>query len=421
MIDRISNLPHSIILHIFSLLPTVDVIRTSLISKRWRHLWNSVPALEFCDVGLEEQKFYNFVNKCLENRMIGKRRLNDLGINRFKIEMRCYGGRSVDVDRWLSFAVQQLLEELDLRIQPKTFCMPSFYYCIPSLTVLKLDGIELADEVFHNLIMGCPSLEKLFLHYCFGFCDLKVSSLNLKSFELIGVADSILVEAVNLQSFLLDTRGGDCDLNLVSCGNLRNLTLNCVDFFHIPNVEDVISELLILESLTVVDCNIRFIQYQYLKVLVLKTTIIEDDADEWNHKMEITVDTPNLVSLHYEDVNFTRKVLLNSPNLEEANIKLDYNGVRKKIDMNWYVDMIDFLSYFDCAKVVSLFVYSEENLMFPKKLRKFCRSPLPNVKHLKVETRCELKSESLLRDALLWLSPHTQTLSIRSEENKALS
>ncbi|KAL5547370.1 hypothetical protein UlMin_007057 [Ulmus minor] len=296
--------------------------------------------------------------------------------------------------------------------------MPSFYYCIPSLTVLKLDGIELADEVFHNLFMGCPSLEKLFLHYCFGFCELKVSSLNLKSFELIGIdeADSILVEAVNLRSFLLETHGGVCNLNLVSCKNLKNLTLEF--FHHIPNVEDAISELLILESLTVVDSEIHFIQYQYLKVLVLETTII--DAYNLDHKMEITVDTPNLVSFHYEDVNFTRKVLLNSPNLEEANINLAYFGVRKKIDMNWYVDMIDFLSYFDCAKVVSLYVYSEECLMFPQKLRKFCRSPLPNVKHLKVETRCELKSESLLRDALLWLSPHTETLSIRSE-NKVRS
>ncbi|KAL5547392.1 hypothetical protein UlMin_007079 [Ulmus minor] len=417
MIDRISNLPQSILLHILSLLPTVEVVRTSLISKRWRHLWNSVPALEFCDIGVEEQKFYNFVNECLEHRMIGKRRVNGLGINRFKLEMHGYGGSSVHLDRWLSFAVQQHLEELVLRIQPKIFCIPSFYYCIPSLTVLKLDGLKLDDKVFHNLIMGCPSLEKLFLLDCIGLCHLKVSSVNLKSFELIGTncVASILVEAVNLQSFVFDGRDLDW-LKLVSCKNIRNLTLN-----DIMSFEDVISDLPILASLTLVDIGIYIIENQYLKVLVLKRTVEEFDEYEWDDIMEITVDTPNLVSFHYEDVNFTRKVLLNSPNLEEANIKLDYDGLRKKIDMNWYVDMIDFLSYFDCSKVVSLYVYSEENLMFPERLRKLCRSPLPNVKHLKVETRCELKSESLLREALLWLSPHTLTLSIRSEENKARS
>ncbi|KAL5547107.1 hypothetical protein UlMin_006794 [Ulmus minor] len=431
MIDLISSLPHSIILHILSLLPTAEVIRTSLISKRWRHLWESVPALEFCDVGVEEQKFCNFVNKCLEHRMIGKRRLNDLGINRFKLEMQSYGGSSsVHVDRWLSFAVQQHLEELDLHIEPKKlgslsffYCIPSFYYCIPSLTVLKLSRLRLDDEVFHNLITGCPSLEKLFLRSCLGLCHPKVSSSNLKSFELINVGwvNSCLVEAVNLQSLVFNRCGFDSQLNLVSCKNVRNLTL--VDIYiprvYIPSLEVVISELRILESLTLVDFEIDIIQNQHLKVLVLKRTTIEDDYDEWDGEMEITVNTPSLVSFHYED--FTCKVLLNSPNLEEANIKLDFNGVRKKIDMNWYIDMIDFLSYFDCSKVVSLYVYSEENLMFPKKLRKFCRSPLPNVKHLKVETRCKLKSESLLRDALLWLSPHTQTLSIRSEENKAQS
>ncbi|KAL5547375.1 hypothetical protein UlMin_007062 [Ulmus minor] len=325
-VDRISKLPDSVILHILALLPTVEVIRTSLISKRWRHLWNSVPALEFCDVGVEEQKFYNFVNKCLEHRMIGKRQVNGLGINRFKLEMHGYGGSSVHVDRWLSFAVQQHLEELDLHIQPKKIVSPLSFYCIPSLTVLKLGRLRLDDEVFHNLIMGCPSLEKLFLHNCIVFCDLKVSNFNLKSLELIstGCFGSILVEAVNLQSIVLDSCGF-CQLNIVSCKKARNLTLST--FVKIPNVEDVISELPILASLTLVDFDIEFIENQYLKDLVLKRTIIEDDAEEWNFLMEITVDTPNLVSFHFEDVNCTFKVFLNAPNLEEAIIKLDYDGV----------------------------------------------------------------------------------------------
>ncbi|KAL5547400.1 hypothetical protein UlMin_007087 [Ulmus minor] len=354
-VDRISNLPDSIILHILSLLPTVDVVRTSLISKRWRHLWNSVPALEFCDVGVEQKQFYNFVNKCLEHRMIGKCRLNDLGIKRFKLEMHGNGGSSVHADRWLSLAVQQHLEELDLHIEPRIFCKPSFHYCIPSLTVLKLYGLRLDDEVFYNLIMGCPSLKKLFLHHCFGYYDLKVSSLSLKSFELMdsNFANSLLVEAVNLQSFVYDSFGFECNLDLVSCKNVRNLTLNHVDFFRFPSLEDVISELPILESLTAKCCRIRIIQCQNLKVLVLET-IIEDEGDEWDREIEITVNTPNLVSFHYEVFNFKCKVLLNSPNLEEAHIKVDYNGLRKKIDMNWYIDMIDFLSYFDCSKVVSL-------------------------------------------------------------------
>ena len=104
-VDRISKLPDSVILHILALLPTVEVIRTSLISKRWRHLWNSVPALEFCDVGVEEQKFYNFVNECLEHRMIGKCRVNDLGINRFKLEMHPLASHDCWSD-WKSVANQ---------------------------------------------------------------------------------------------------------------------------------------------------------------------------------------------------------------------------------------------------------------------------------------------------------------------------
>lgn len=49
--DRISQLPEDLILHILSLLPTKDVIATTVLSKQWRSLWKMVPILMFdsCD------------------------------------------------------------------------------------------------------------------------------------------------------------------------------------------------------------------------------------------------------------------------------------------------------------------------------------------------------------------------------------
>ncbi|PON80559.1 F-box domain containing protein [Parasponia andersonii] len=47
--DRMLELPDSIIHHILSLLPTINVVWTSILSKRWRPLWASVPALDLCD------------------------------------------------------------------------------------------------------------------------------------------------------------------------------------------------------------------------------------------------------------------------------------------------------------------------------------------------------------------------------------
>jgi hypothetical protein len=43
----LSNLPEEILLHILSFLPTKDVVRTSVLSKRWDYLWASIPNLVF--------------------------------------------------------------------------------------------------------------------------------------------------------------------------------------------------------------------------------------------------------------------------------------------------------------------------------------------------------------------------------------
>ncbi|KAL0897539.1 hypothetical protein Bca101_081500 [Brassica carinata] len=45
--DMISELPEALILHILSLVPTKQVIATSVLSKRWRSVWKMVPKLKF--------------------------------------------------------------------------------------------------------------------------------------------------------------------------------------------------------------------------------------------------------------------------------------------------------------------------------------------------------------------------------------
>ncbi|XP_042380544.1 putative F-box/LRR-repeat protein At5g02930 [Zingiber officinale] len=45
--DYLSNLPDELLSHILSFLPTLDSIRTSVLSRRWRHVWTSVPVINF--------------------------------------------------------------------------------------------------------------------------------------------------------------------------------------------------------------------------------------------------------------------------------------------------------------------------------------------------------------------------------------
>lgn len=69
-VDRLSGLPDPIIRRILSFVPSLEAVRMSLLSRRWRDMWRSVPVLYFRYInspGLESErkKFHTFVEECL--------------------------------------------------------------------------------------------------------------------------------------------------------------------------------------------------------------------------------------------------------------------------------------------------------------------------------------------------------------------
>ncbi|KAF3457025.1 hypothetical protein FNV43_RR01682 [Rhamnella rubrinervis] len=61
--DRISQLSDRLIHHIFSFLPTVYLVRMSLVSKRWRHVWVSAPFIfleDFKSITFEKKFKYQY-------------------------------------------------------------------------------------------------------------------------------------------------------------------------------------------------------------------------------------------------------------------------------------------------------------------------------------------------------------------------
>ncbi|XP_062091713.1 F-box/FBD/LRR-repeat protein At2g26030-like isoform X2 [Humulus lupulus] len=260
--DRISKLPDSVIVHILSFLPTHNVVLTCLLSKRWKFMWYSVPKLYLSDNDWSPEKFFNYVDSCLEHRKKGMYFIVDSVITSFKLKMNCYRtSKATRLDKWLDFAVENKVKEINLDLN---FCDEGGYYCIPKvlvnlkhLVILELDGLTLKtgysvrlpalktlsftyiyfeeNDAICNFLWGCPSLEKLLLSWC----DLSrigdvlcLQSLSLK-FIKIEYEDSVLpiqVEAINLESLELGSFIFE-NSDLSTCKGIRNLSL---DFYGLP-------------------------------------------------------------------------------------------------------------------------------------------------------------------------------------------
>ncbi|KAH6769737.1 hypothetical protein C2S52_014540 [Perilla frutescens var. hirtella] len=196
--DRLSELPDSLIFQIFWFMPMTGVVRTTLLSKRWKNLWTINPCLNFdcSELDEDEVRVRNFVNRVL---------LSWRGIKILKF--RCYPRESLfsDFNLWVCFAVDKNVEELYVHgneIECTLYLVPQCLYSCSSLKVLLLEDCELkihgnvqwnhlksltidgrsgchCAHVFNQILLGSPQLEVLIL----GLEDTS-ENLNIRSSSL---------------------------------------------------------------------------------------------------------------------------------------------------------------------------------------------------------------------------------------------
>ncbi|OMO52821.1 hypothetical protein CCACVL1_29062 [Corchorus capsularis] len=241
--DRISELPHEVLVYILSLLPMEEAARTCILSHRWRKVWTFVPVLNFDGsktlydyekidldhnekkkiLDLEKHRYINWVNTVLKS-------YKGPAIEEFKVRFDLDLHFCCEIDRWIRFALDKKVKRLELDLKNYQGCRQQKCYQFPllsnnytmkrlrsrtlgfpsckSLTALILKEINVNGDVLQHFISSCKFLERLSIRgsnslislnfgspiflkyleiiYCFNVRNLELSACNLASFRYFG-------------------------------------------------------------------------------------------------------------------------------------------------------------------------------------------------------------------------------------------
>ncbi|XP_019155365.1 PREDICTED: F-box/FBD/LRR-repeat protein At5g44980-like [Ipomoea nil] len=296
-LDYFSRLPESVIHHqILSIIPFKDVVRCSVLSKKWNRIWCNYPniALEFRAPEEEEfgaprssrprsqRTFLDHIEVVLEQCLFRKACIQKLQFATYYSSLEEF---APDMDRWMGAAIERNVSELVLQFTYLgPFCNPEILYSIPqrvvvahSLKVLEVEGcrfddrftcIELSnlqrlklcscqvvgENVLNKILSGCPKLEFLDL---IDLCGLSLISIScnprLKYFCIHGFSDKELkrieIFSPSLETFKYALQY-PCAIDLETCTALKHLFFNNAYYsaHHLP-IHYLLPKLLCIESL----------------------------------------------------------------------------------------------------------------------------------------------------------------------------
>ncbi|KAE9461807.1 hypothetical protein C3L33_06298, partial [Rhododendron williamsianum] len=182
-VDRISEFPDSILVHILSLLRIEYAVRTQVLSKRWRFLWTFLPSLLFCYSAFDDDRgegedfrvarntdFVNFVGKTLF--------ASNCKLKKFEVDI-CYH------PRLLRMSIRGLDSPRERALRSLTFNS----VLTPPTRKLSIGDVELSNDVIERILAGSPVLETLELHSCEGFSRLAVTNSCVKKLILRNCLD----------------------------------------------------------------------------------------------------------------------------------------------------------------------------------------------------------------------------------------
>ncbi|KAH0865387.1 hypothetical protein HID58_082598 [Brassica napus] len=239
--DAISWLPDEVLGKILSLLPTKHAASTSVLAKKWRHVFRLVHNLDFDDSVLlqpEEwpvirESFRHFVDRTLALQ-------RGSPINKFSLKLHIHeSGEMAYLSAWICNALERGVLEMSLSLKRKhELFLPSELSTsktlvkltlgtqiyldkfepdayLPALKSLVIDSIVFdGDDMCDVLLSGCPVLEELYVHHencegtSFCICSSNIKKLSIYyDFELLrgGMSfDTPSLVSLNYRDYALD-------------------------------------------------------------------------------------------------------------------------------------------------------------------------------------------------------------------------
>ncbi|KAJ3704655.1 hypothetical protein LUZ61_008360 [Rhynchospora tenuis] len=205
-LDFLTDLPHLIKVQILALLPLKEAVRTSSLSKRWRHTWFAIPSLiiDENEILLPTLSDYlSLVYRLLSNHTHSLAKLK-LVFHESDYE---YLGIEGDLDKWIHTFSEKCGRELVLDFgYHGTVEIPARLFSLPNLEVLHLRGCQLnvpkcfdGFKLLHTLnledvsitaidmeglILSCPLLKYCFIHNIDICSDLAIRSQSLLELDI---------------------------------------------------------------------------------------------------------------------------------------------------------------------------------------------------------------------------------------------
>ncbi|KAI3903387.1 hypothetical protein MKW98_032041 [Papaver atlanticum] len=252
-VDRISKLPDNLIHEILSFIDTKYAVQTSVLSKRWKNIWISLPYISLdwtsfkkdiiYDLGETVNRFLTFVDKVFEFH-------DDSDIQSIKLGCVILDAVSVDaLNRWILAAVNYNVKDLDISgsyLHDSAYEIPHQLLnskslksliiillgerfggtniilqksmSLPQMKTLWLAGISISNLDLQRLFSSCPLIETVIMQKCdvqtSSQSNIIIDSHSLKMVRLfdnrhthIGLADHSMtcttnISAPNLKVFM---------------------------------------------------------------------------------------------------------------------------------------------------------------------------------------------------------------------------